>query len=134
MLLGEVIEIAALERCKYRQRFAGLDENGKEKIWPVGKRCPLRDAALETGVWRRQICVGDDAQDVVSLLNALLHPGHNVAAAGNFPIVDMRIVAEFYEFMADPERPFPIAARIADQYVRHAPVLASPKPLGAIAR
>src|SRR4051794_29488229 len=50
---------------------------------------------------------------------ALVHPGGDVAAARDFPIVDMRRVAEGIELMADPFRPFAVAARVADENIGH---------------
>ena len=40
-----------------------------------------------------------------------LHPGIDVVAAGDLPVMDMRRVAERLELTGDPERPVAIAAR-----------------------
>jgi hypothetical protein len=41
ILFGDAVQIATLERREQCRRFAWLDEDGNEKIRPVGKRCPL---------------------------------------------------------------------------------------------
>src|ERR1700758_4367399 len=55
----------------------------------------------------------------------LLHPRCDIATAGDFPVVDMRCVAEGFELVADPVRPFAIAARVANENIGHAAALAS---------
>ena len=76
-------------------------------------------ATLEAGIRLLQICIGHNAQQLVGGVVALFHPGHNVAPAGNFPLVDVRHVTECFEFAPDPKRPLAITARIADENIRH---------------
>ena len=61
---------------------------------------------------------------MIGCLVPLLHPLHDVAAGGDFPIMNMRRMAEPFEFVPDPKRPIAITARIADENIGHAPVLA----------
>jgi hypothetical protein len=56
---------------------------------------------------------------------ALLHPGVDVVAALDLPLVHMRTMAESFQLLGSPERPITIGARIADEDVGHVPV-----PLG----
>ena len=51
---------------------------------------------------------------------ALLHPGIDVAARLDLPLVDMRRVAERLQLLADPKSPVLVARRIADENIGHA--------------
>ena len=55
---------------------------------------------------------------------ARLHPSIDVVAALDLPFVDVRRVAERFQFLGDPKRPVAVAAGIADEDVRHAHRLA----------
>jgi hypothetical protein len=58
---------------------------------------------------------------MVGVLVAFLHPLGDVAARRNLPLMHVCNVAELFELLADPERPVSVAARVADEDVRHAP-------------
>src|SRR5262252_5616012 len=62
---------------------------------------------------------------MISRIVMLFHPGIDVIAALDLPIVDVRHVALGLQLLGDPKRPVAITARIAEEYVRHAHVLAS---------
>jgi hypothetical protein len=51
---------------------------------------------------------------------ARFHPGIDVLAALDLPFMDVRRVAQRFELLGDPERPVPVAARIADEDIGHA--------------
>jgi hypothetical protein len=63
---------------------------------------------------------------------ALLHPFHNVATGGNFSFMNVRGVAERFEFVPDPKRPIAITARIANQNIGQATALAMVRPSATI--
>ena len=48
------------------------------------------------------------------------HPSRDVTPGRDFPFMDTWRVAESLEFVADPERPVAVAARIADENIGHA--------------
>jgi hypothetical protein len=48
------------------------------------------------------------------------HPSRDVTPGRDFPFKDMWRVAECLEFVADPERPVAVAARVADEIIGHA--------------
>src|SRR5262249_44616076 len=48
------------------------------------------------------------------------HPSRDVTPGRDFPFMDTAHVAESLEFVADPERPVAVAARVADENVGHA--------------
>jgi hypothetical protein len=47
------------------------------------------------------------------------HPSRDVAPGRDFPFMDTWRVAESLEFVADPERPVAVAARVADENIGH---------------
>jgi hypothetical protein len=51
------------------------------------------------------------------------HPSRDVAPGRDFPFMDTWRVAESLEFVADPERPVAVAARVADENIGHAATL-----------
>src|SRR5262249_15221339 len=55
----------------------------------------------------------------------LFHPSRDVTPGRDFPFMDMWRVAESLEFVADPERPVAVAARVADENIGHAAKLRS---------
>jgi hypothetical protein len=114
------VEVAALEQREQGRCLARLNEDGQEKIRPCGNRCPLPSLALKTGIRFLQVCLGDDAQDVVSLVMPLFHPLHDVAAARHFPGVDVWRMSKRFQLVPNPIGPLAILAGVADEYVRHA--------------
>src|SRR5215470_1526495 len=48
------------------------------------------------------------------------HPSRDVTPGRDFPFMDTGRVAECLEFVADPERPVAVAARVADENIGHA--------------
>src|SRR5262249_45683374 len=48
------------------------------------------------------------------------HPGRDVTPGRDLPFMDTWRVAESLEFVADPERPVAVAARVADENIGHA--------------
>jgi hypothetical protein len=101
---------------------------GADPVCDAQTRC----ATFQARKWLIKIAGRDDAQDVVGCLVPLLHPLHNVAAGGDFPIMNMRRMAEPFEFVPDPKRLIAITARIADENIGHAPVLAVVRPSATI--
>jgi hypothetical protein len=56
---------------------------------------------------------------------ASLHPGVDIVAGVDFPLMDVRAVAEILQLLGEPERPVAIALRIADEDVGHAGMIAA---------
>ena len=71
---------------------------------------------------------------MVRLVVTLLHPSRDVAAAGDFPFMDVRHMTELFELLPDPECPVLVARRITDENIGHAHPLAGPLSAIAVAR
>src|SRR5277367_515738 len=84
----------------------------------AGRR-PLGRAALPIRIVFGEISFAHDAKYVLRVVVTLLHPGGNIAAGGDLPLVNARLMAELFQLDADPERPFAVAAGVADENVRH---------------
>ena len=93
-----------------RRQPAGLHRHEQHEARPLRRRLPQRGVALQGRVGRLQVLVRDDAEHVVGGVVALLHPGVDVVAALDLPLVDVRRVAERLELLGDPERPVAVAA------------------------
>jgi hypothetical protein len=119
-------------QCKQRRHFARLDENGDCEIGAIVEGCPLSRPTLQTRIRLNEIRARHDAKNVVGSPMALLHPFHNVATGGDFPVMNVRGVAERFEFVPDPKRPIAITPRIADENIGHAAVLAVVHPSATI--
>jgi hypothetical protein len=62
------------------RRFAIFDEHRQHEIRPLAYGGPLSRASLPTRIVLSQVSRADDAKDAIRLLEALLHPGRDVAA------------------------------------------------------
>src|SRR5438105_11640697 len=58
-------------------------------------------------------------------VEAGLHPGVDILAAFDLPFVDVRLVAERFQLLADPLRKIMIALRIADEEIGHSVMIGS---------
>ena len=119
VVLAQTEEVTTLEWREQGRRLAFLDEHRQRKIRPLAGDGPLRRLPFPTGIVLGQIIFADDAKDVVGVAVALLHPCRDVAAGRNLPFVDMWRMAERLQLLADPKRPVPVAAGIADEDIRH---------------
>jgi hypothetical protein len=99
----------------------GLDHYEQHEVRPLFRRLPERGVALQRRIARFQVFVGNDAQNMVGRVVALLHPAVDVTAALDLPFVDVWRMAERLQLRADPMRPLAVAVGIADEYVRHSP-------------
>src|SRR5262245_16220125 len=66
----------------------------QRKVRALSGGGPLRRPALPARIGCLKIGLADDTEDVVCLVVALLHPSRNIAAARNFPFVDVSHMAE----------------------------------------
>ena len=109
-LLGDAVELAAADVIGERRQPARLHRHEQHEARPLRRRLPQRGVALQGRVRRLQVLVRDDAEHVVGGVVALLHPGVDVVAALDLPLVDVRRVPERLELLGDPERPVAVAA------------------------
>ncbi len=120
VVLAQAEKRATLDVRHCHRRLAVFNEHRQHEVRPFARGGPLRRAALPTRIVLSQIVGADDAKHAIRLLEALLHPGRDVAACVNLPFMDMRRMAERLQLLADPERPLPVAACVADEDIRHA--------------
>ena len=87
---------------------------------PLRRRLPQRCVAFERRIGRLEVVIRHHTQHVVGSVVALLHPGVDVVAAFELPLVHTRRMTEHTELFRDPECPIAIAPSVTDEDIRHA--------------
>ena len=124
-IFGHPEQLATADVVAERGQPAGLHRHQEDEARPLGGGLPERGVALQGRVGRLQVLVRDHAEHVVGGIMAPLHPGVDVVAALDLPLVNVGHVTERLELPRDPVGPVPLAAGIADEDVGHARTPAS---------
>ncbi len=124
--LTQPIKIATLERREQGRCIARFDEHRPSEIRPLADRGPFGRIALPVRIVLGQIVLANNQKHVIRFVVALLHPCRDIPACGNLPLMDTSDMAERLELLPDPKRPVPVAAGIADENIRHAPLRLPP--------
>lgn len=88
--IGDAEKLATEKMVAERWQLAGFYNHEQNKAWPVAGCLPQCRMAFERRIRRLQIFVRDDAEHIVGGIEALFHPGVNVFAALDLPLMNVR--------------------------------------------
>ncbi len=120
-VLRHTVKLTALEVPDQRRQHAGRDHDIQHK--PGGlflPRAPFPGLAFQGRIASLQVGFRHNAENVVRVAVSLVHPGQDVFALGDLPLMHMWRVAEGVQLRGDPMRPVTVGAGVADEDVEHA--------------